>query len=129
MALAEEFVGVGIPPVQATVLVGGTVAAVTATTSSTTLTATVLKAGICRVTGSDGVKLPNCNPGSSIMIVNDTGSTVKVWPPAGGAIGVPGTSFGSASVDAAYSHTTYAVVVYTCVIGGAASLWTVNKSA
>lgn len=128
MALAEELVGVGIPSGQALVVVGGTVAAVTATPSSTTLTAVVLKAGINRVTGSDGVKLPAMNPGSSVLVVNDTNATVKVWPPSGGAIGIPGTSFGSAVADAAYSHTAFQNIVYTCVIGGAASLFSVNKS-
>lgn len=129
MALAEELTAVGMSPMAAIVIPNGNVSAVTATTSSTTLTATVLKAGINRITGSDGVKLPAANPGSSVMCVNDTGSTIKVWPPAGGAIMIPGTSFGSAVADAAYSLTTYACVTFTCVIGGSASLWAVNKSA
>ena len=128
MALAEEYVGVGVPPGQALVLPSGTVAAVTATSSSITTTAVVLKAGVNRVTGSDGVKLPAANPGSSVFVVNDTASTVKVWPPAGGAIGIPGTSFGLAVADAAYSHTAWQNVQYTCIVGGAASLWAVQKS-
>lgn len=129
MALAEEFVGVGIPGGQAIVLANGTVAAVTATTSSTTLTAVVIKAGVNRVTGSDGVKLPAMNPGSSVQITNDTGSSIKVWPPAGGAIQIPGTSFGLAVADTAYSQTLFSTVIFTCVVGGAASLFSVNKSA
>lgn len=127
MALAEELVGVGVPPVQAIVIPNGNVTAVTATTSSTTLTAVVIKSGIARVTGSDGVKLPAMNPGSQVLIVNDTGSTVKVWPPAGGAIQITGTSFGLAVADAAYSLTLFASVTFTCVIGGAASLFAVDK--
>ena len=129
MALAEELTAVGMSPMAAIAIPNGNVAAVTATTSSTTLTATVLKAGINRVTGADGVKLPAMNPGSSVMVINDTGSSIKVWPTAGGAIQVPGTSFGSAGVDTAYSHTTYATVVYTCIIGGTSALFSVQKSA
>jgi hypothetical protein len=128
MALAEELVNVGMPAQQAVVVVGGTVAAVTATGSSTTLTAVVIKAGVNRVTGSDGVKLPAMNLGSSVLIVNDTGSTVKVWPPAGGAIQIPGTSFGLAVADAAYSLTQFQTAQFTCVVGGAASLFATNKS-
>ena len=78
--------------------------------------------------GADGVRLPSiAQPGDSVIIVNDTGSTIKVWPPTrSAAIGVPGTSFGSAVAGASYAHTTYAVVRYTCYGGG---LWMVNKSA
>jgi len=129
MPLAEELVDVGIAPVAAIVLCNGTIAAVTATTSSTTLTAVTLKAGVNRVTGSDGVKLPAMNPGSSVIVINDTGSSIKVWPTAGGAIQVPGTSFGSAVADAAYTQTTYSNVTFTCVVGGTSALFAVNKSA
>lgn len=127
MALAEELVGVGIAPLAARTIVGGTVAAVTATSSSTQATAVELAAGINRITGADGVRLPAANPGDSLMCINDTGSTIKVWPPTGGAIQVVGTSFGSAVADAASSLTTYATWTYTCVIGGSASLWAVSK--
>lgn len=129
MPLAEELTGVGLPWPVAQAIPNGVPTAVTATAASTTLTAVVLKAGANRVTGSDGVKLPAANPGSSLMIVNDTGSSIKVWPPAGGAIQVPGTSFGLAVADAAYTQTLFSNVVFTCVVGGAASLWSVNKSA
>lgn len=127
--LAEELVGVGIPAGQAVAIPSGTVAAVTATAASTTLTAVLLKAGINRITGSDGVKLPNCNAGSYVICVNDTGSSIKVWPPAGGAIQIPGTSFGLAVADAAGTLTLFSTEMYICVIGGAASLWAVVKSA
>ena len=127
MALANELVRVGVPPVTASAM-GGTAAAVTATSSSTLATAVELTASVNRVTGADGVRLPSfAQPGDSVIIVNDTGSTVKVWPPtSSAAIGVPGTSFGSAVAGASYAHTTYAVVRYTCNGGG---LWMVNKSA
>lgn len=129
MSLAEELVGAGIAPAAALVIPNGTVTAVTATSSSTTLTATVLRSGVNRVTGSDGVKLPAMNPGSSVIVINDTGSSIKVWPSAGGAIQVPGTSFGSAVADAAYTQTLYSTVQYTCVVGGSAALFCVLKSA
>ena len=129
MTTANELVRVGIPPSAALVMPSGTVAAVTATTSSTQATAVELAAGVNRITASDGVKLPAANPGDQFSLINDTSSTIKVWPPTGGAIQIPGTSFGSAVVNTAGNLTTYSNAVYTCVIGGAASLWSVNKSA
>lgn len=127
MALANELVRVGVPPVTASAM-GGTVASVTATGSSTLSTAVELQAGVNRVTGADGVRLPSFGqPGDTVTIVNDTGSTIKVWPPRStAAIGVPGTSFGAAVAGTEYSHTTYAVVTYTCF---SSTLWMVNKSA
>lgn len=129
MPLAEELVAIGTPPAQALVLCNGNSAAVTATTSSAQTTAVLLKAGVNRVTGSDGVLLPNCNAGSSVIVVNDTGSSIKVWPPVGGAIQIPGTSFGAAVVNTAATHTLFSTVEYICVVAGASSLWAINKSA
>ena len=129
MTLPVELVRAGMPPGTATTACNGTTAAVTATSSSTLATAVELSAGINRVTGSDGVRLPNCEAGGSVLVVNDTGSSIKVWPPTGGAIQIPGTSFGSAVAGTAATHTLFSTVVYTCVVGGAASLWAVNKSA
>ena len=129
MALAEELTAVGMSPMAAIAIPNGNVAAVTATSSSALATAVELKAGVNRITGSDGVRLPAANPGSSVMCINDTGSTIKVWPPTGGAIQIPGTSFGSAVAGTAGSLTTYSTAVYTCVVGGSASLWSVVKSA
>ena len=127
MTLAVELMGVGMSAEAAKKIPNGGVAAVTATTSSTLATATELKAGVNRVTGSDGVRLPNCDVGSSVMVINDTGSTIKVWPPTGGAIQIVGTSFGSAVVGTQSDLTTYATWTYTCVVAGAASLWAVSK--
>jgi hypothetical protein len=126
MTTANELVRVGIAPGAAVVMPSGTIAAVTATGSSTQATAVELAS---RITSADGVKLPAANPGDAFTCINDTGSTIKVWPPTGGAIQVPGTSFAAASVNAAGNLTTYSTAVYTCVVGGAASLWAVNKSA
>jgi hypothetical protein len=127
--LAEEVMGVGISAEAAKKIPNGGVAAVTATGSSNITTAVQIKAGINRITGSDGVRLPNANAGSSVILINDTGSTIKVWPPTGGAIQIPGTSFGLAGVGTAYSLTTFATVEFICVVQGAASLWAVAKSA
>ena len=129
MALAKELIGVGIAPVAAVTIPSGGVAAVTATTSSALATAVELAAGVNRVTGSDGVRLPNCEAGGSVIVINDTGSSIKVWPPLGGAIQIPGTSFGSAVAGTAATHTLFSTVVYTCVVAGSASLWAINKSA
>jgi len=113
----------------AAVACNGTVAAVTATSSSSLATATELAAGINRVTGSDGVRLPNCGAGGSVMVINDTNASIKVWPPSGGAIQIPGTSFGLAVVGTETTQTLFSTIEYTCVVGGAASLWAITKSA
>ncbi len=129
MTLAKELIGVGIAPVAAQTVPHGTVAAVTATTSSTLATAVELSAGVNRVTGSDGVRLPNCGAGESCIVINDTGSSIKVWPPTGGAIQIPGTSFGLAVVGTNTTQTLFSTIEYICVVAGASSLWAINKSA
>lgn len=128
MTLANELVRVGVPPVTAGAINSGNTAAVTATSSSTLATAVELQAGVNRVTGSDGVRLPSIGqPGDSVLVINDTGSSIKVWPPtSSAAIGVPGTSFGAASAGAAYTQTLYAVVEFVCY---SSTLWAVKKSA
>lgn len=127
--LAEELLSVGTPPAQAVLLCNGGTAAVTATTSGTQAIAILLKAGVNRVTGSDSVLLPNCNAGSSCIVVNDTGSSIKVFPPVGGAIQIPGTSFGLAVVNTQTTQTLFSTIEYICVVSGAASLWAIMKSA
>lgn len=129
MANPPELMGVGFSAEQAKMMSSGAVSAVTATSSSTQATAIEIKSGVARITGSDGVKLPASSPGASFLLINDTGSTIKVWPPTGGAIQIPGTSFGAAVANANGNLTLFSSAVYTCVIGGAASLWAVNKSA
>lgn len=100
-----------------------------AAAGSTIADAAVLPAIVNRVTGADGTKgvlLPDAAVGDEIQVVNDAGSTLKVYGPAGCAIGVPGTSFGAAVTDAAYLHTAFAVVRYRRVT---TLLWSVTKSA
>lgn len=128
MTLAKELIGSGFSPSQALTIPSGVATAVVAA-GSTQTDATLIGAGLNRVTAADGTKgviLPAANPGESVTIVNDSGSTLKVYPPSGAAIGVPATSFGSAVANTAYSHTTFAVVTYTCY---SSTLWMVNKSA
>lgn len=129
MPSSQELMGAGLSAGQARMIPSGGVTAVTATSSSTQATAVEIKSGVSRITGADGVKLPAANPGDSFTLINDTGSTIKVWPPTGGAIQIPGTSFGAAVANANGNLTLFSTAVYTCVIGGAASLWAVNKSA
>lgn len=128
MPLAKELVGVGVPAVTAIAGANGVPTSVAAA-GSTQTDATLIGAGFNRVTGADGTKgvvLPAANPGESCIIVNDSASTLKVYPPSGAAIGVPGTSFGSAVANTAYSHTTFAVVEYFCY---SSTLWAITKSA
>ena len=128
MPLAKELIGVGIAPAAAIAIPNGVPTSLAALGSSQT-DAAVVAAGFIRATAADGTKgviLPAANPGESVTIVNDSASTLKVYPPSNAAIGVPGTSFGSASANAAYSHTTFAVVEYKCY---SSTLWTANKSA
>ena len=127
MALAKELMGAGISAGAARTIPNGTVAAVAATSSSALATAVELAAGVNRVTGSDGVRLPNVGAGESVMVINDTSGSIKVWPPSGGAIQIVGTSFGSAVVGTESTLTAYATWTYTCVVSGAASLWAVSK--
>ena len=128
MPLAKELMGVGIPAAAAIVQINGVPTSLAAT-GSTQTDAALVGAGFVQVTAADGTKgviLPAANPGESVTIVNNAGSTLKVYPPTGAAIGVPGTSFSAATANAAYSHTTFAVVEYKCY---SSTLWTVNKSA
>jgi hypothetical protein len=127
--LAEELMGTGVSGESAKKLPNGGVAAVTAIASSTLATAVELKAGINVVTGADGVRLPNCNAGSSVIVINDTSSSIKVWPPTGGAIQIPGTSYSLAVAGTQTTQTLFSTIEYFCVTAGAASLWAITKSA
>lgn len=124
MALSKEVMGGGFSAGQAAAL-GGGYAAVTATGSSQA-TAATLTATNCVVAGADGTKavILNCNVGDSQYVFNNSASTLKVYGQTGTAIAVPGTGLGSA--NAAYDHTTYAVVIYTRITS---TQYLVNKSA
>jgi hypothetical protein len=124
MALATEVMGAGFPAAQAIALGGQTNAALAAA-GSVQGDAALVNASNVIVTGADGtvgVILPAGY--GSVTIFNSSASTLKVYPPSGAAIAVPGTGLGSA--DAAYSHTTYAVVTYQRV---SSTQWFPTKSA
>lgn len=97
-----------------------------AAAGSTQTDATVVNSDVCIVTAADGTKgvVLAGQPGDSCEIVNNSASTLKVYPPSGAAIAVPASGMGSA--NAAYSHTTFAVCRYTCI---SSTQWIVNKSA
>lgn len=125
MAFIKEQMGGGTSAGQAKAMngAGGSLAA----TGSTQTDAALVVSSLTIVTGADGtkgVRLPAVFPGESCSLFNDSGSTLKVWPPTGAAIAVPGTGLGTG--NAAYSHTTYANCKYECQ---SATQWFVNKSA
>jgi hypothetical protein len=126
MALTARMIGGGISAGQAKAICGN-FSTLVATGSAQTDAATV-KASTVTSTGADGTKgiiLPaTANPGEEVTIFNSAGSTLKVYPPVGAAIAVPGTGAGTA--NAAFSHTTFAVITYTCF---SATQWVPNKSA
>ena len=114
MATAREVMGGGFSAGQANAL-GGQVASVTAAGSTQTDAATIT-ASINTVGSADGTKgviLPTGAPGDEIWIFNNSGSTLKVYPPSGSAISVAGTGLGSA--NAAFSQLTYKCTVYKLV--------------
>lgn len=124
MALAKEMMGVGFSAGQASGL-GGQYVTVAAAGSAQT-DATPITASMCLVTAADGTKgvILTGQVGDSVWVQNSSASTLKVYPPTGAAIAVPGTGLGSA--NAAYSQTLHAVVVYKCV---STTQWLPNKSA
>lgn len=126
MALSREVMGGGFSSGQAQALGGGTNSAV-ASAGSVQGDGTVISTSSQIVTGADGTKgvtLPAAPLGDSVIVFNSSGSTLKVYPPSGAAIAVPGTGLGT--TNAAYSHTTYACCEYFCV---SSTQWLVQKSA
>ena len=78
-------------------------------------TGTVPKSSILIATGADGTKgitLPAMEIGDECWVFNNSGSTLKVYPPSGSAIPVTGTGLGTA--DAAYSLLTYKTGLFKC---------------
>lgn len=115
MAYAKEIMGGGLSAGQAQAIGGQTNTSVTAA-GSTQTDATALNSSINVVGSADGAKgviLLAGQPGDEVWVFNNAGSTLKVYPPTGAAIAVPGTGLGSA--NAAFSHLTYKVVIYKCV--------------
>jgi hypothetical protein len=112
MALAKELMGVGFSAGAASGI-GGQYAAVAAAGSAQT-DATALNAGMNMVTAADGTKgvILTGQVGDEVWVFNNSGSTLKVYPPTGAAISVSGTGVGSA--NAAFSQLTYKPAIYKC---------------
>jgi hypothetical protein len=108
MALAKEALGLSGGTAQSLNGVYSTVAA----TGSAQGDAAAVGSSLCVVTAADGTKgvILGGDLGDEYTIVNNSASTLKVYPPTSAAIVVPGTGMGSANT--AYSHTTYAVCKY-----------------
>lgn len=124
MALAKELMGGGFSGGQAGA-VGGQYVTVAAA-GSTQTDATPITASMCLVTAADATKgaILTGQVGDELWVQNSSASTLKVYPPSGAAIAVPGTGLGT--VDASYAHTAHAVVLYKCV---STTQWLPNKSA
>ncbi len=124
MALAKDVMGGGFSAGQAAAL-GGGYAAVTAA-GSTAADAASLTASNSVVAGADGTKgvILVGQVGDSQTVFNNSASSLNVYPTSGGSIAVPGSGVGT--TDAAYSHTTFAVVTYTRLTN---TQWVPNKSA
>lgn len=123
MAYAKELTG-AFPPGQA-VAIGGQYKAVTATGSAQS-DAAVLTASMSVVAGADGTKgvILTGQAGDEVWVFNNSGSTLKVYPPTGAAIAVAGTGLGTG--NAAFSQLTYKTTIYKCVTS---TQWLANTSA
>lgn len=111
MAYAKELVGAALSPITAATI-GGQYATIAAA-GSTQSDATTVGSSMSLVTAADGTKgviLLAGMPGDEVTIFNNSGSTLKVYPPTNSAIAVPGTGVGTA--NAAYSQLTYKATCY-----------------
>jgi hypothetical protein len=110
MAKSTEVMGGGIAASTAQAM-GGVYTAVTAAGSAQS-DATSVGSSNTVVAGADGTKgvVLTGQAGDEIWVFNNSASTLKVYPPSGAAIAVPGTGLGTA--NSAFSHLTYKPVVY-----------------
>lgn len=125
MAFAYEIMRGGFSSGQAAAIGGGVNTSVVAT-GSTRDTATPLTASINICTGGDGTKgvtLPAAQPGDSVLIANNAGGIMKVFPPLGAAIGTSGTSLGS--VNSSYGMAANTYTQFVCV---SSTQWLTIKS-
>ena len=127
MALSKEIMGGGFSAGAAQTL-GGNINSALASAGSTAADATPVTTSAAIVTGADGTKgvilSAQAERRDSQMLINNSASSLKVWPPTGAAITVPGSGMGT--VDAAYTLTTYATATFTRLTS---TQWTVQKSA
>lgn len=127
MALAREIMGGGISA-GAAASIAGNINSNLASAGSTNADATPVTTSTAIVTGADGTKgvilSSQAERRDSQLLINNSASSLKVYPPSGAAITVPGSGMGT--VDAAYTLTTYATAVFTRLTS---TQWTVVKGA
>jgi hypothetical protein len=113
MAYAKELMGAGLSAGTSSGI-GGQYSAITAAGSAQGDAAT-LTASMCMVASADGTKgaILAGQPGDEVWVFNNSGSTLKVYPPTGAAIAVVGTGIGTA--NAAFSQLTYKATIYKCL--------------
>lgn len=130
MALASEMMDGGWSATGVLSLLGGVQTIVAAGNSQATGTTVTATNNFCSTAdGTKGVTLPLVQAGESVFIFNNSGSTLKVYPPVGGYITVPGTGIGTQ--NAAYSQLTYKPSMYICLqqSNGTGQQWMVITSA
>lgn len=113
MTMAKEMMGGGFSAGQAQAAGGQALSL--AALGSTQATGATVTASLVIVTAADGTKgvvLPAGQVGDEVTIFNNSASTLKVYPPVGAAIAVPGTGLGTANT--AFSHLTFKVAKYVC---------------
>jgi len=114
MALAREMMQGGISAGTAQAL-GGQSNTALAAAGSSQATATLIQTSNCIVTGADGTKavvLPACNSGDEVWVINNSASSLIVYPPSGAGIVATGSGLGT--VNASYAQTTYTTCMYKC---------------
>lgn len=96
--IGREMLGAGMPSAFAAGVAGFGVTVAAA--GSLQSDAALIQTSMAIVTGADGTKgvvLLGGVEGDEVWIVNNSASTLKVYPPTGAAISVPGTGLGSAN--------------------------------
>jgi hypothetical protein len=102
MALLQELIGAGTPPLQTQGIMGSVANGLTAT-GTTNADALQLGNAINRVTTTaigTGVKLPIPNPGESVLVVNSGANALLVYPGTGVQINALTATTGGFSVAA-----------------------------
>ncbi len=114
MALVKKMLGGGVPAGMGRAICGD-YGAITAAGSiqGDGAAVNVGNSIVASADGTKGVTLPAvASPGESVTLFNNSGSTLKVYPPVGAAIAVAGTGLGSA--NSAFSQLTYKCTTYIC---------------
>lgn len=98
MSLAREIMGGGMPYGQAIAISGGVKTAISAagTTQGTATALTTSSNLVATATANQGVILPSCQIGDSVMVFNDnTGTTILVYPDVGAKLNNLSTNAGA----------------------------------